>query len=39
MRPDVGTVRDEGNDAHLPCAYGAQQREHMVAQVRRRQKH
>ena len=28
--PDVGAVRDEGDDAHLPATQGAQQREHFV---------
>ena len=28
--PDIGAVRDEGDDAHLPTADGAQQREHLV---------
>lgn len=28
--PDVGTVGDEGNDAHLPTAQGAQKRKHLV---------
>ena len=27
---DVGAVRDEGDDSHLPATQGAQQREHLV---------
>ena len=27
---DVGAVRDEGDDAHLPATQGAQQREHLI---------
>jgi hypothetical protein len=27
---DVGAVRDEGDDAHLPATKWAQQREHLV---------
>ena len=28
--PDIGTVRDKGDDAHLPTAQRAQKREHLV---------
>lgn len=28
--PDVGTVRDEGNDAHLPAVDGAHKRKYLV---------
>lgn len=28
--PDIGAVRDEGDDAHLPAADGAQEREHLI---------
>jgi hypothetical protein len=28
--PDIGAVRNEGDDAHLPTTDGAQEREHLV---------
>ena len=31
--PDISTVRDERDDAHLPTAQRAQQREHLVVRA------